>query len=207
MRSMPGRQTAGSGEGRPSGGAYWLRQTRQRHEDWFAFPLYDTVRHGEADHPGPPHPEAGLPVGWAPAGTGISYPSPHRDGFRAIATPGFEQEAIPKEHVTEYGLKYEAVNPTGWKGLKRRIQRSSADVLLVSETWIGEEAIARASQWAARRGWKSLWAPADRTDKGGVSSGTAVLARDWLGLRYPPEGRTSLARLPRLCRGGRRAGI
>ncbi len=155
---------------------------------WHAWPLFDTVRHGEADHPGPEDVELGLPCTWAPPGSGVTYPSPHRDGFRAIATPGFAEGVKPREEEVMHALTFETVNTTGWKGAKKRMRKSKADVLLIQETWVAAESVSAASRWALARGWKSLWTPAERTANGGLSAGTAVLVREWVGLRYPPVG-------------------
>ncbi len=146
------------------------------------------VRYGEARHPGPVSAEGGLPCEWAAPTSGLRYPAPHRDGFRSIATPGFGEDAVPRAGDEPYSLTFETVNTTGWKGLKKRIKKSRAHVLLVQETWVDGQAMSSASRWALGRGWKSVWTPAERTAKGGLSAGTAVLARDWLGLRYPPKG-------------------
>jgi hypothetical protein len=146
------------------------------------------VRYGEARHPGPVSAEGGLPCEWAAPTSGLRYPAPHRDGFRSIATPGFGEDAVPRAGDEPYSLTFETVNTTGWKGLKKRIKKSRAHVLLVQETWVDSQAMGSASRWALGRGWKSVWTPAERTAKGGLSAGTAVLARDWLGLRYPPKG-------------------
>ncbi len=81
----------------------------------------------------------------------------------------------------------ETVNITGWKGLRRRLRTSKAHVLLVQETWVDKDFSASASQWASRRGWKSCWCPAERREGGGVAAGTAIFAKDWPGLRYPPK--------------------
>ncbi len=68
------------------------------------------------------------------------------------------------------------------------MRKSRADVLLLQETWVDAASVAMASRWALARGWKSIWTPAVRTASGGLSAGTAVLAREWIGLRYPPKG-------------------
>ncbi len=145
------------------------------------------TRVGEASHPGPAGSK--LHEVWASEGGGLRYPSPHRDGFRAIASPGFDGTAVPRAAGTEpHALRVETANTTGWKGLKRRLRRSAADVILAQETWVEASFTSQAARWAASRGWKSIWCPATRGAGGGISAGAAVLARDWIGLRYPPVG-------------------
>jgi hypothetical protein len=48
--------------------------------------------------------------------------------------------------------------------------------------------LAKASSWARRKGWHSLWAPAAVGPGGGASGGVAILARAELGLRHPIVG-------------------
>ncbi len=48
--------------------------------------------------------------------------------------------------------------------------------------------LAKASSWARRKGWHSLWAPAGVGPGGGASGGVAILARAELGLRHPIIG-------------------
>ncbi len=147
---------------------------------------FAAVRVGEAINPGPAPPD--LPCSWVSSGSGLHYPPPHRDGFRAIATPGFQELEAPQPEVEQFGLTLETVNTTGWRALRRRLTSSKAHVILAQETWLGEDGIAAASRWALRHGWKSLWCPAERGARGGPAAGTAVLTRDWLGLRHPHRG-------------------
>ena len=52
-----------------------------------------------------------------------------------------------------------------------------------------EEGIEDASQWAAKRGWKSIWSAAKPCQqKGPASGGVAILVRDGLGLREADSG-------------------
>ena len=86
-----------------------------------------------------------------------------------------------------FGLRIEACNGTSWEGLKVELCRTEANVVLASEHHLLAAAVPEASAWAAARGWKSLWSPATSGARARDSQGgTAIFARDYLGLR-PPE--------------------
>ncbi len=140
----------------------------------------------------PPRPSR-VTARWQNAEAGASavvYPQPHRDGFRDVLSPGFNhQERDRGTKVTEeFTLVVETANSTGWGPLKRRLLSTDADILLAQETWVLPNQKREASDWAARHGWESAWAPAQPGAGGGASGGVAVLARRGLGLRLPPVG-------------------
>jgi endonuclease/exonuclease/phosphatase (EEP) superfamily protein YafD len=64
------------------------------------------------------------------------------------------------------------------------LRRSNADVVLGQEHRLASAAkIAAASRWCKNNGWKSIWAPAIASTKGGeASGGTVIFARSHLGL-------------------------
>ncbi len=158
------------------------RQARRR-------PSAGVVRYGEARHPGPEVRDHVLPLRPRPGGGALSYPETNRDGFRCARTAGFERSVRCEEKAKgQFALKLETSNTTGWKGLKRRLQRTSAHVLFAQETRAVASEMAARSNWAARRGWKSMWNPATRGKHGGPSAGVAVFVRDCLGMRPPPSG-------------------
>ncbi len=157
-------------------------------------------RVGEAANPGPPGgggtggTARALTARWVTeegqAGAAI-YPRPNRDGFRDIASPGFEVDGHERADGVageEYELVAETANTTGWGPLKRRLQTTCADLLLAQETWVLPSYKKEASDWAARNGWESVWAPAHTGPGGGASGGAAVFARRGLGLRLPTVG-------------------
>ncbi len=154
-------------------------------------------RIGEATNPGPASGDkvaSKVTASWKidDACTGaVIYPRPHKDGFRDIASLGFEdQERERGAHSGEedYTLTVESTNATGWGPLRRRLQTTSADLLLAQETWVLPSHKREASDWAARHGWESVWAPAQTGVGGGASGGVAVFARRGLGLRLPTVG-------------------
>ncbi len=154
-------------------------------------------RVGEAANPGPARPAAyddgPAPLVDASWKKVLEYPVPHRDGFRDIATAGFDEEADSpgrRKEEEEFGLLAEVVNSTGWGPLKRRLLSTSSQLVLAQETWVLQDQVAGASTWARKIGWEAIWAPAAVGDGGGASGGVAIFARAGLGLRYPP-GRSS----------------
>ncbi len=149
----------------------------------------EAARVGEAANPGPGAGGAGLPLRARPVDEGLHYPRAHKDGFRCIRAAGFEQEErTSAKAMGQFTLTMETVNTTGWGPLKRRLQRSQAKVLFAQETRVRAGDIGKASSWALRNGWKSMWAPAVRGKRGGASAGVAVFARDYVGIRPPPVG-------------------
>ncbi len=121
----------------------------------------------------------------------LSYPSPHRDGFRDFATAGHaEPGAGPgrRNPSEDFSLSVETVNSTGWGPMQRRLLATTAHVVLGQETWILPGHLARASDWCRRHGWESVLAPAAVGPGGGASGGVAIFARVGMGLRYPHVG-------------------
>ncbi len=153
-------------------------------------------RIGEADNPGPTGSASGadtVTMEWQPMGDGaaaVVYPQPHRDGFRDVASPGFEQQRRGRsdQDGDEFTLSVESANTTGWGPLRRRLVDTDSDVLLAQETWVLPCQRREASDWATRHGWESVWAPAQVGSGGGASGGVAVFARKGLGLRLPTTG-------------------
>ncbi len=163
------------------------------------FPLAD-CRIGEAANPGPQEEADGggaakeVTARWVTedrdAGA-VVYSRPHKDGFRDIASPGFgeeERDRTDRGAEQDYQLVVETANTTGWGPLKRRLQTTSADLLLAQETWVLPSYKKEASDWAVRNGWESVWAPAHTGPGGGASGGVAAFARRGLGLRLPTVG-------------------
>ncbi len=152
-------------------------------------------RVGEALNPGPAMTRSTssksiklVDAAWRKA---VEYPPPHRDGFRDIASPGFvgrRSEGERRRLEEDFRLIVETTNSTGWGPLRRRLLDTSAHVVLAQETWVLPDQMARASSWARRNGWHSLWAPAATGPGGGASGGVAILARAELGLRHPIAG-------------------
>ncbi len=158
-------------------------------------------RIGEASNPGPAPPVAPVPDHGAaarhgrellrvdhPGGAAVKYPQPYRDGFDDIFLPGHQAPMRAVPPGDPFALEIESFNGTGWRQLKKRLTATKAHALLAQETWLPQAAIAPASRWAARHGWKAVWAPAGVGARGGASGGVAIFARNWLGLAYPPVG-------------------
>ncbi len=136
------------------------------------------VRYGEADHPGP---------------SALGYRLPGGDGFKgarradggADGLRGFVDGEPPRQ---QFALVAETANATGWLPLQRHLLRTSAHVVMAQEHHLRGEAVAAASSWARRNGWKSLWVEAEPGEGAGTRGGVAVLARDFLGVARPPWG-------------------
>ncbi len=164
-------------------------------------PLVADLRHvgcrriGEADHPGPGGGAADGPsfdilaaarrVGVEGEAATISYAQPRDSGMSSIMSPGAVAAPAPTGHADEFALVIETVNSTGWAALKQRLDSTKAHAVLAQETWVAQASVAAASRWAKAHGWRSVWSPAARTKRGGVSGGVAIFARDYLGLHYP----------------------
>jgi hypothetical protein len=131
------------------------------------------TRYGEARHPGPA-PNAATSTG---AGT-VVYPRPLRPGFRDVRCSGFGR-AVPGEAPLEgkFQLEIETVNATAWRSAVRRLERSSAQVVLVQETRVLRRDVPRFSAQARRKGWQTLWSPAVPGKRGKASGGVAICAR------------------------------
>ncbi len=142
------------------------------------------TRYGEARHPGP---AAGNPKA---SGSGaVLYPRPLRPGFRDVRCSGFGR-SVPGEQPLEnlFQLEVETVNATAWRSAVRRIERSSAQVVLVQETRALARDIPKLSAQARRRGWQTLWSPALPGKRGKASGGVAICAKLPVALSGPPRG-------------------
>ncbi len=131
--------------------------------------IFGHLRVGEAKNPGPEHEAVGacrtLPWSGDRPQDKLKYPVPNRPGFRDILTPGCQ----PDEHVgnnasgaEQFALRAETVNATAWGPLKKRLRRTKAHIVLAQETKVTEAAMAAASAWSLRNGWKMTGAPANR---------------------------------------------
>ncbi len=149
------------------------------------------ARVGEATNPGPPHPAVVAPRLRRvpmPEAAAVAYPAPDRQGFRDFAAPGFTRDPGAARPEEQFQLRIESANTTGWLALQKRLESTTAHALLAQETWVLQGAVPMASQWARRRGWKSIWSAAQSGPGGGPSAGVAIFVRDHLGLRYPSVG-------------------
>ncbi len=173
------------------------------------------VRVGEADNPGPArvdraalmtvvegHGDAVKRTD-APAGATVQYPQPFRDGFDDIFLPGAQPPPRPVPPGDLFSLQLESYNGSGWRQLKQRLKSTTAHAVMAQETWLSQAAIAPASRWAARHGWKAVWAPAGKRSTGRRIWGRGYLcqglARPWLSSRWflhlaPCQGRRRGAR-------------
>ena len=75
-------------------------------------------------------------------------------------------------------------NTTCWNSAKKFLEKEKAGVVLIQEhRMCTEEKIAEADQWCRKHGWQAVWSKARESVAGGeASGGTAVLAREYLGL-------------------------
>ncbi len=88
----------------------------------------------------------------------------------------------------QFALRVETVNATSWGPLKKRLRRTGAHLVLAQETKLAGVALATASAWALKSGWKMVAAPAIRGKKGGASAGVAIFVRSPLGVHLPATG-------------------
>ncbi len=117
----------------------------------------------------------------------MDYPTPGRAGFHDFIAPG-RVGSGGADRLGEFSLTVERTNTTGWRALRRRLLSTGAHILLAQETGVSQSPMPAAAEWAKKRGWKSVWAPALTTEAGGTSAGVAIFARDHLGLRFPDVG-------------------
>ena len=87
----------------------------------------------------------------------------------------------------EFAMHVATANGTSWGSLKDYILKTEAHVVLGQEVHIKEAEVNEASEWAFKRGWKSVWSPAEPGQgERGTTGGVVILARSWLGLMEPP---------------------
>ncbi len=139
------------------------------------------LRIGEAQNPGPRSARKGPMVVEGAA----EYREPHRPGFHRALLPGDGEQRCDEEN---FQLCIDTVNATAWGTLKRYLRYSKAHAVLAQEHHLGPDAIAAASAWALRRGWRSVFAPALEGEGVGWRAGVAIFARAELGLSMPRAG-------------------
>ncbi len=86
------------------------------------------------------------------------------------------------------------MNATSWKSARRRLERTTAHIVLIQETKVLERDVAKFSAIAHRMGWQTIWSPANVGKKGKPSGGVAVCARQPVNLSNPPRGPTDVVR-------------
>ncbi len=147
-----------------------------------------TWRVGEAANPGP---LAAFPTARRALArrdqAAVQYPQAGKGCLKYCVSPGHRAEGQDSDGGETFKLKIETVNSTGWSALKWRILTTDAHVICAQETWVNQAAVAGASAWARRNGWRSVWSPAATTKRGGTAGGVAILARDHMGLHLPPN--------------------
>ncbi len=152
-------------------------------------PLADHMRIGEAQNPGPPClapqvDEARLDVAFRRPDQ-LGFHGARSAGLEGVVTSGDKQEVGGPE---TYQLVVDTCNGTTWPGIRRYLRRTRADLVLAQEHHLPPAAIAGASQQALRRGWQSIWLPAQPSDNGGWKAGVVILARDPVRISYPRAG-------------------
>ncbi len=162
-----GHLARGADGGRSGGEAFWIKVSRI----------------GEAQNPGPTP---------SRRGSGL-YADPRKSSFVGARMAGDDGGVGAQGPSAEGGqqmwaLRVATANTTAWGPLMRFLQSTSADVVLAQEHRLRGQAVAEASDWAHRRGWKSVWTEAKLASGGGNSAGVAIFARQHLGLSPPPWG-------------------
>ncbi len=102
--------------------------------------------------------------------------------------PGDIVDEASSEVRGHYQLTVDTCNGTTWPGIRRYLRRTRADLILAQEHHLPPGAVAGASQQAFRRGWQSLWLPAQPGNNGGWRAGVAIFARDPIRISYPRFG-------------------
>ncbi len=134
------------------------------------------LRIGQAKNPGPSE----IPWSEFRPQDGLTYPVPHRPGFRDFYTPGYDPDEIDDVEAADmevFKLVVETANTTSWGPLRKRLKVTKAHIMLAQETKIMVGKQAEASAWALRNGWKMVAAPATMGKNGGASGGVAIFAR------------------------------
>ncbi len=149
-------------------------------------PTAGATRYGEAEHPGPAR--DAIRANWGAFGA----QTPHCGGFRDAVAPGFTApEPDPADGDGErelYALRIATANVTAWGSAIAYLHDTLADVVLVQEHKLGERQADEAISWLRRRGWNAVMTPAVPGPNGGLSAGTAVLAKSHIGLGLPLVG-------------------
>ncbi len=150
----------------------------------------DLVRIGEATNPGP-HDRPQQPEGLLP----LEFGSRHQDGFWEGILPGDVQRdqgnmEVHAAAADRYQLAVETCNGTSWGSIARYLARTSADLILIQEHHLSPQRTAAASSWAARRGWQTIWAPAEAGDGEGWRAGVCICAREPVSLSVPRSAGT-----------------
>jgi exonuclease III len=88
--------------------------------------------------------------------------------------------------VPKLALQIETVNTTAWSSAKIHLAKSVAHIVCIQEhKLVSLNDIEEASQWGLANHWKSLWTPAEFTENGGKSGGTAIFVNRAFGLDKP----------------------
>ena len=156
------------------------RQPRRRSKRRNRQMPYAAIRIGEASNPGPEFVTV-RQLAQAAKLTRIVNKTIEESCRRNTA--GSHGKADNKQDT--YGLSVATANTTCWKSARKYLsKRAKAEVICLQEHKLcTKEELAEASQWCARNGWKSIWSPASPSSDGGeASGGTAIVARDHLGL-------------------------
>ena len=106
----------------------------------------------------------------------------------------------------------DTVNPNAWAGARRYFEISAADIIMVQEAKLRDDAIEVAEQFAKLAKWNCSIKGCLVTDKGGDSAGVAVCCRAHLGMTAGPgdsskaqaahPGRIHIRRVGAICKGG-----
>ena len=74
-------------------------------------------------------------------------------------------------HITTF-------NSQGWGNVVNFLSDTLAQVVLLQEVWTLDTRVDERKATLNKMGWNSVWAPSVRTDKNGISSGVAIVARN-----------------------------
>jgi hypothetical protein len=95
-----------------------------------------------------------------------------------LASDGGKSKSCEKQ-----GLRFATANVTSLSSLKTYMEFATANVLMIQEHKVVKEEIAGMQVWLQARKWHSIFTPANKTSKGGVSAGTAIIVSDDIGIQ------------------------
>jgi len=108
-----------------------------------------------------------------------------RDDSCRFNVSGEKARTSLKDKKEEFALRFMTVNVTSWGSAKELLLKTSANIVFLQEhKLVTDDEVATASSWANNNGWFSIWSRAqDGENSNNASGGTAVLAREGVGIR------------------------
>ncbi len=121
----------------------------------------------------------------------LQYGSRQQEGFWGSILLGDMQGHDDRQRNDtddRYSLVAETCNGTAWGTIARYMMQTRADLIMVQEHHLAPWQVPAASSWLRRRGWQSLWIPAEPGEGMGWRAGVCICARDPVVLLIPQCG-------------------